>query len=94
MDQNTWKQLTTYESLLAIGVTLVMGGIILRGFAASNRRDLARRKQHRLDERRTGEARLNEQMGRPAGWFEKNLGLLANVILVAGVVISAVAFWR
>ncbi len=89
-----FQTLTTYESLLAIGVTLVMGGIILRGFAASSRRDLARRKQHRLDERRTGEAGLNEQLARPPGWLEKNLGLLANLILVAGVVISAIAFFR
>ena len=89
-----FQALATYESLLAIGVTLVMSGIILRGFAASTRRDLARREQHRLDERRTGEASLNEQLDRPPGWFEKNLGLLANLILAAGVVISAVAFWR
>ncbi|HKB56571.1 MAG TPA: hypothetical protein VKC51_03190 [Lacunisphaera sp.] len=94
MDQNIWKQLTTYESLLAIGVTLVMGGIILRGFAASNRRDLARRKEHRIDDRKSPEAFLTKELGRPPGWLEKNLGLLANVILVAGVVISAAAFWR
>lgn len=89
-----FETLTTYESLLALGVTLVMAGIILRGIAAGNRRELARRKQHRLDERRTDEALLNQQLEQPPGWFEKNLGLLANVTLVAGVVISAVAFWR
>lgn len=88
------ETLTSYESLLAIGVTLVMAGIILRGIAAGNRRELARRKQHRLDERRTGEALLNSQLEQPPGWFEKNLGLLANIILVTGVVISGLAFLR
>ena len=41
--------LPDYETLLAIGVTLVMAGVILRGFAAQTRRDIARRKEHRID---------------------------------------------
>lgn len=89
-----FQLLTAYESLLAIGVTLVMVGVLLRGFAESSRRDLARRKEHRIDDRKSPEAFLTKELGRPPGWLEKNLGLLANVILVAGVVISAAAFWR
>lgn len=83
-----------YETLLAIGVTLVMAGVILRGFAAQSRRELARRKQHRLDERKTGDALLNEQLDRPPSWLERNFGRLANAVLLAGVVISVVAFSR
>ena len=94
MNQLTWQQATSYESLLAIGVTVVMAGIILRGFAASSRRDLARRKQHLLDERRSGEADLSRQLERPPSWFEKNLGLLANLVLAAGVVLSVVSYFR
>jgi hypothetical protein len=86
--------LPDYETLLALGVTLVMVGVILRGFASSARRDLARRKEHRIDDRKSGDARLTEELARPPGWFERNLGVLANIILVGGVVITVVAFTR
>lgn len=82
-----------YETLLAVGVTLIMAGIILRGFAAQSRRDLARRKQHRLDARKSGEALLNEQLDRPPTWLERNFGLLANVILLAGVALTVAGYW-
>ncbi|MDI1334619.1 MAG: hypothetical protein PSU94_00415 [Lacunisphaera sp.] len=82
-----------YENLLAIGVTLIMAGIIARGFAAQSRRDLARRKQHRLDARKSTEALLNEDLDQPPSWLERNFGLLANAILFAGVAITAAAFW-
>jgi hypothetical protein len=82
------------EILLAVGVTLVMTGVIFRGFAASTRRDLARRKEHRLDDRKTGDAYLSDELAKPPGWFEQNLGLIANVVLVAGVIITVVGFTR
>ena len=81
-----------YETLLATGVTLVMAGVIVRGFAASARRDLARRREHRLDDRKSGGAAMSDELARPPGWFERNLGLVANVILVAGVLVTIVAF--
>lgn len=87
-------QLPDYETLLAVGVTLIMTGIILRGFAAQSRRDLARRKQHRLDARKSGDALLNEQLDRPPTWLERNLGLLANVILLAGVALTVAGYWQ
>ncbi|HEX7630865.1 MAG TPA: hypothetical protein VF388_01925 [Lacunisphaera sp.] len=80
------------QTLQAVGVTLVMAGVVLRGFAASARRDLARRKEHRRDERKSGDAYMSGELGRPPGWFERNLGLIANVILVAGVVVTIVGF--
>lgn len=87
-------KLLDYESLLAIGVSFIMAGVILRGFAASARRDLARRKEHRIDARKSGDASMSGELAKPPGWFERNLGLLANVILVAGVIVTAVAFTR
>lgn len=81
-----------YETLLAIGVTLIMAGVILRGFAANARRDLARRKQHQIDARKSTDAFMTDELAKPPGWFERNLGLVANVILVAGVVVTIVAF--
>ena len=86
--------LPDHETLLALGVTLVMAGVILRGFAAQARRDLARRKEHRIDARKSADAILTEELARPPGWFERNLGLLANLTLVTGVVITAVGFAR
>lgn len=86
--------LPDYETLLAVGVTLIMAGIVLRGFAAQNRRDLARRKQHRLDARKSGEALLNEQLDRPPTWLERNFGVLANAILLAGVALTVAGYWQ
>ena len=86
--------LPDHDTLLALGVTLVMAGVILRGFASTARRDIARRKEHRIDDRKSGDAILSGELARPPGWFERNLGLLANLILVGGVVITVVAFTR
>lgn len=85
--------LPDYETLLAVGVTLIMAGIVLRGFAAQKRRDLARRKQHRLDDRKSGDALLNDQLDRPPTWLDRNFGLLANVILLAGVALTVAGYW-
>jgi hypothetical protein len=86
--------LPDHDTLLAVGVSLVMAGVILRGFASSARRDLARRKEHRIDDRKSADAKLSSELARPPGWFDRNLGLVANVILVAGVVISVIGFAR
>jgi hypothetical protein len=86
--------LISRDALLGLGVCLVMVGLILRGFASSVRRDLARRNQHWRDERKSGDAGLNAQLEQPPGWWEKNLGLLANLVLLAGVVIAVVGFAR
>ena len=86
--------LPDYESLLAVGVTLIMAGIVLRGFATQSRRELARRKQHRLDARKSDEARLNELLEQPPSWLEKNFGLFANAVLLTGVAATLAAFWR
>ena len=86
--------LPDHETLLAVGVTLVMAGVVLRGFASNARRDLARRKEHRIDARKSTDAILTGELAKPPGWFERNLGLVANVILVTGVIITAVGFAR
>lgn len=82
------------EILLAVGVSLAMAGVIFRGFAASARRDLARRKEHHRDERKAGDAYLSDEFAKPPGWFERKLGLIANIVLVIGVVITVLGFTR
>ena len=71
-----------------------MVGIFLRGFASSARRELARRKQHRLDARKSAEAELNRDLEKPPSWMERNFGAIANTVLVAGLVITALSFLR
>ncbi|HRG54890.1 MAG TPA: hypothetical protein PLG56_02545 [Lacunisphaera sp.] len=85
-------KLPDHETLLAVGVSLVMAGVVLRGFATQARRDLARRKEHRIDERKSGDALLSDELAKPPGWLERHLGLLANAALVAGVVITVLGF--
>jgi hypothetical protein len=82
------------DTLLAVGVTLVMAGVFLRGWAANARRDQARRKEHRIDVRKSTVAGLNDEFDRPPGWFERNLDRIANLTLVTGIVLSALAFSR
>lgn len=82
------------QTLCAIGFCLIMAGVFLRGFAASTRRDLARRKQHRIDDRKSADASLSGDLDRPPGWFEKNLGHIANTVLSAGVLLVAYAIFR
>ncbi len=82
------------DALLGLGVCLVMFGLVLRGFARNFRRDIARRKEHLRDERKSDDAGLNTQMEQPPGWLEKNFGLLANLILVTGVLTATFALWR
>lgn len=83
-----------HETLLAIGVTLVITGVILRGFATQSRRDLARRKQHRLDARRSADAILNNDLDQPPSWLERHLGRVAQAVLLGGVAVTIAAFWR
>jgi hypothetical protein len=82
---------TNHDSLLAIGVSLVMAGLVLRGFARTARRDRARRKQHQLDERTSGGAELNRQLDRSPAWLERNLGRIANATLLAGCLATGAA---
>ena len=82
------------NTLIALGVTLAMTGVFFRGFAANTRRDLARRKEHQIDERKSGDAYMSDELGKPPGWFDRNLGLIANLVLVIGLVITVVGFVR
>ena len=82
------------DALLGLGVCLVMLGLVMRGFARNFRRDSARRKEHRRDERKSGDDDLSSRLEQPPEWREKNLGWLANLVLAAGVVIAVVGFVR
>ena len=87
-------QLTTKSGLLAIGVSLIVVGIILRGFARDALRAHALRKQHELHERKLDEASRQAPLAAEPDWLERNLPTLANAVAVAGVVITIVSFFR
>ncbi|MBL9215820.1 MAG: hypothetical protein JNG83_10130 [Opitutaceae bacterium] len=84
----------SHETLLAIGVTLCFAGIVLRGFARDSRRHLARRKQHLLDQRHPDSVDRGGRMEREPGWLEQHLGLVANLVLSSGVVVTVLAILR
>ena len=86
--------LSNREALLGLGVCLAMIGLVLRGFARNFRRDLARRKEHLRDERKSADVGLSAQLELPPSWLEKNFGLLANLVLLTGVLTAIVALGR
>lgn len=91
MNQNSWSDFTSAESLLAIGVALIMIGIMLQGFVRSNRRASALRHQHWLHTRQLGES---EPAGQSSDWLERRLPLIANLAGVTGCVITLISFFR
>ena len=86
--------LLSRDVLLGLGVCLVMLAVVLRGLARNSRREAARRKEHRRGERRSADAGLSAELEQPPSWLENNLGLLANLLLLAGLLIAVAAFGR
>jgi len=87
----TIRSLASYAVLLPLGVSLCFFGIIMRSFARSSQRAQALRKQHRLHDRKLGEA---SQPDPAAGWFERHLPFIANATAIAGLVLTLLAFAR
>jgi hypothetical protein len=93
MNAETWPVLTSRSALLSIGVSLSFVALMLRGFARSQRRAQALRKQHTLAERKSPDASLSEEFVRPPDWFECHLGSIANGTLLLGVALSITALF-
>lgn len=77
------------DTLLALGVCLIVVGIILRGFARSSRRDQAYRKQHLLDS--PGD---DPVLDRTDQHLEQNLPRYAAAGLIVGLILVVTAFFR
>jgi hypothetical protein len=77
------------DTLQALGVCLVIIGLVLRGFARSSRRDQAYRKQHRLDNPANdpGQDRTDLHL-------EKHLPRYAAGCLIAGFALVVIAMLR
>lgn len=83
--------LTSRSTLLAVGVSLCFVAIMLRGFVQSNRRALALRKQHSLHVRKPGDA---ESAAVPMTHWEKHLPRYTQGVLITGLVITLISFFR
>ena len=94
MNSSPWSLVTSSDALLAIGVSLVMAGVFLRGFARNARREQERRRQHRLSERRSDDAKINAQLDRPPSWLERNYGRIANALLLTGALFAVASVVR
>jgi len=88
MDREFLQRLPSRDTLLAVGVTLFVLGIILRGLAREHQRALAQRKLHELDTRKEG-AQLT-----PPSHFERHLVNYASAMAALGVVLTVVGFFR
>lgn len=84
----------SHDAWLGLGVCLAMVGLVLRGLARAARRDSARRKEHLRDERKSGDAGLSAKLEQPPGWLERNLGVVANAVLVVGVIVTIASLAR
>ena len=84
------SQLFSRDALLPIGVCLAVFGILLRGFARSNRRSAALREQHWLHNRKVGE--IDPSLSR-ISWLERNLNAVANGIVIVGASIAVLSFF-
>jgi len=82
------------STLLAIGVSLCFVAVMLRGFVQSNRRALALRKQHRLDVRKPGQPTSDDAFAAPLTHAEKFLPRYAQAVLVAGLLMTVLSFFR
>ena len=88
MDRELLQQLTSRDTLLAVGVTLFVLGLILRGLARDHERTLARRKQHDLDTRPPGQA------AETRSHLDRHFRHYANGVTTAGVLCAIAAFFR
>lgn len=77
------------DALLAVGVSLVVAGIILRGVARSNRRDQALRKQHHLDDRTA-----SDETDRADRHLEKYLPRYAAGCITIGLTLVIASFFH
>ncbi len=84
----------TRDVLLAVGFTLLVAGVVLRGFARSARRSLAWRRQHELHVRGIGSPPRALDEAIRTTHLERNVGRYTVVCLVLGSLVIVAAFFR
>ncbi|MBI5426232.1 MAG: hypothetical protein HZA32_19330 [Opitutae bacterium] len=81
------------DVLLAVGFTLLIAGVFLRGFARSTRRSLALRRQHELHVHGVDRGAAAEEPVKTTH-FERNVGRYAAAGVALGLAVIVVAFFR
>lgn len=79
------------DLLLAVGVSLCLLGVVLRGFHQGNLRAAAARNQMARLDRVAGISAEPAAAPPPAGWFVRHLPLCYRAAVVAGLVLLVVA---
>lgn len=82
------------DVLLAVGFTLLIAGVFLRGFARSTRRSLALRRQHELHVRGVDRGAPAAEEPVKTTHFERNVGRYAAAGVALGLAVIVVAFFR
>jgi len=88
------SQFLSSDTLLSLGMTLVVVGIVLRGFARQSQRAQALRKQHELYHRKLDAPEQSAEGKSQPDWFERQLPLMANVALGIGVLLTITSYFR
>ena len=88
MDLDFLRRLASRDNLLAVGFSLFVFGLVLRGLARDHERTLARRKQHELD------TRLRGQSAETPSHLDRHFRHYANGVTILGVVFAIAAFLR
>lgn len=91
---STSSPLVSPDNLLSLGMTLVVLGIVLRGFARQSQRAQALRKQHELYHRNLDSPDQSGVDKTRPDWFERHLPLLANIVLGTGVLLTLISYFR
>lgn len=93
MNQELLKQLTSRDTLIAFGGCVLMLGIVLRGIARSIRRELALRKQHVLQLRKSGELERAVAVELETNHWEKYLPRYAAGFIITGLIVILAAYF-
>ena len=94
MNTESIRQFASYEMLLALGMTLCIAGVVLRGLHNTTRRAAVLRRQHAMLERQEGRPDPAAQAGQKPGHWERHLRLYARLLLGAGLLLTVLAFIR
>lgn len=84
----------TRDVLLAVGFTLLIAGIFLRGFARTTRRSLALRREHEIHLRRLDVDPSAARAPLTTSHLERNVGRYAAAAVTVGLIVIAIGFVR
>ena len=88
MDLDFLRRLASRDNLLAVGFSLFVFGLVLRGLAREHQRTLAQRKLHELDTRKAGESKTG------LSHFERHFITYASAVAVLGAVLAVTGLFR